>query len=113
MDHILKHLNFLELLAKPVSEDQAKALISTSTDKQLNIISEMSLNVLQGNIVLSKHYKKLLLKDADFIRELGDRGIGSKKRRSLAISHIKTISVLLAACLKHITDGSRACTSTT
>ena len=109
----MKHIHFLELLAKPVSKEQAKALISTSTQEQLNILSELALNVLQETIPLSKYYKSLLISDANVIRKLGDRRVQTKKRRGLAELHIKTISTLLTACLKSIGDGPGEYTFTT
>ena len=105
MDHIWKHMDFLELIANPASNRQVKALISTSTEEQLNIISELALNLLQYRIKLSKYYKNLLVKDADFIRMLANRGVGSQKRRNLVLNNIKATSVLLKVCLKHIRDG--------
>ena len=105
MEHIMKHIHFLELLARPFSEEQAKALISTSTEEQLNILSELALNVLQETIPLSRYYKNLLISDANVIRKLGDRRVQAKKRRSLAEHHLKTISTLLTVCLKNIRDG--------
>ena len=105
MEQIWKHMDFLELIANPASRQQVKALISTSTEEQLNTISELALNLLQGRVKLSKYYKYNLAKDADFIRELANRRVGSHKRRSLALSHFKTITLLLRACLKPIRDG--------
>ena len=105
MEHIWRHMDFLELIANPASKQQAKALISTSTDEQLNVVSELALNLLQERIKLSKYYKTLLRKDAPFIRQLANRGVGSEKRRSEALNHIETTSILLRLCLKQIKDG--------
>lgn len=105
MDRIWKHMDFLGLIANPASKRQVRALLSTSTEEQLNVISELALNVLQYRIKLSKYYKTLLAKDADFIRTLANRSVGSQKRRNLVLNNIKTTSVLLKVCLKRITDG--------
>ena len=105
MDHIWRNMDFLGLVANPASKQQVKALISTSTDEQLNIISELALNLLQERVKLSKYYKSKLIQEASFIRELANKQIGSKKRRSITLDHINTTSLILRACLKHIRDG--------
>ena len=105
MERIWKHMDFLGLLATPVSIHQARALISTSTDEQLNIISELALNLLQRRFKFSEYYRKELKKDADFIRHLADRRIPTEKKRSLTLNRLKTTSLLLKVCLKRIRDG--------
>ena len=98
-------MSFLELVANPVSKQQAEALISTSTKEQINIISELALNLLQERIKMTDYYKYKLMEDAPFIRELASRNVRSEKRRSEALNHLNTTSLLLRACLKHIRDG--------
>jgi len=102
MDNIIKHIHFLELLANPASEEQAKALVSAASNKQINVISELALNLLQERLEISRHYINLLKKDAETIRDLADRGYSQKKRKNIAKSNIKTVSELIRICLKLI-----------
>ena len=105
MERIWKHMDFLGLLATSPSIQQARALVSTSTNEQVNVISELALNLLQGRIRFSDYYRRELKKDATFIRQLADRRIQTEKRRSLVLDHLQTTSLLLKVCLKRVRDG--------
>lgn len=105
MEYILRNIHFLELLAYPTSNEQASALLATSTAEQLNIISEFALNLLQDRINLSRYYRSKLRKDAEVIRLLADKEVGSKKRRNTAENNLNIISLLLKVGLKHIRNG--------
>jgi len=102
MEKISRNLCFLELLAKPGSKQQAAALLKWASDDQINTISECSLNVLHGGINLTKHYKVMLRKDASVIRQLADKESGSRKRRSVAIKNLETVSRLAGVCVNQL-----------
>jgi len=105
MERITRHIPYIELLAKPTSKRQAIALIKTASEEQINIISELALNLLHGRVDLTRHYKTLLKKDAPIIRRLADKTNTLTTRRSLALKNLKTVSKLLeisAQWLKNI-----------
>lgn len=102
MERVSKHIHYLELLAKPASQEQASALVATASEDQLNCVSELALNLLSGRIDLTRHYKSLLAKEADVIRRLGDRELGPRKRKSVAQDNVETVVKILAICLKRI-----------
>ena len=102
MERIKRNIPFIELIAKPVSRQQAIALLKTSSEDQINAISELALNILQGRLDLTKHYKSLLVKEAGIIRKLSNKENGPKTRKAAAIRNLTTVSTLLAVCLNQL-----------
>lgn len=99
MQRVTRNLAFLELIGRPVSRQQSIELLKTATDEQINAISELSLNVLQKRIDLSRYYKSRLLKHADVIRSLADKEKSVNKRKVIAVRNLNVVSILLTLCL--------------
>lgn len=73
---------------------QRKSLIQYITDDQLRALSQIALNVLQGNVPITDSYKKKLKRYKDVIRSLASRQI-SKARKRRALLKFHTVVPLL------------------
>lgn len=97
---VKENLYFMNMIAKTPSKRQVQQLLDTITKGQLLSLTEVALNLLEGNIPLSKQHKKRLAKYKHFIRQLGAKDV-SLKRKRLALCHRATaVSALLKACDK-------------
>ena len=83
---VAKNKNFLNALQQ-VEQQHRKKLIKGATTEQINTISEVALNILQGNIPLKEHHKKKLNKHKKSLRALASKGASVKKRKKIINQH--------------------------
>ena len=70
MNRIVKHVYFLRCLGV-TSSYQRRHLLRTATSEQLNVLYEIALNVLEGNISLNSQDFARLYKHRNVLRKLG------------------------------------------
>lgn len=92
------NLYFLRTLMKTPSKRQAQMLLDTITKDQLLALTEVTMNLLHGVIQLSPVHKKQLASHKRFIRQLGDKHVGLKKKRQLLCHRAAVVGKLLKAC---------------
>ena len=83
---VAKNKHFLDALQQ-VEEKHRKKLIKGATTEQINTISEVALNILQGNIPLKEHHKKKLNQHKKSLRALASKGVSAKKRKKIINQH--------------------------
>jgi hypothetical protein len=89
---------YLHLLMTSTSSAQRKALLDTITREQLKALTEVTHNLLQGNIPIAEAHKRRLRKHKSFLRILGDIKVPvSQKRDALCRKGTVVASVLKAA----------------
>jgi hypothetical protein len=81
---------------------QQKLLIKSFTSEQLDVISEIALNIYTGTYPLSKKYINQLKPYQPYIRLLGSREVSSKKKRDILLRHLPLVSLLLKPIVQYI-----------
>ena len=76
-----KHAPMLQHLckAKPAN---VKSIIKTSDNVLVNVLCECALNVLQGNVTLSKPQRKRLARHKKGLRDLTNKRISLQKKKN-------------------------------
>ena len=74
---------------------QQKLILSSLTKNQLEVLSEIALNIYTGSFPVANRYLKTLKPFRAQIRVLASREISAKKKRKILLRHIKIVSVLL------------------
>ena len=93
---VVKNRKFLDAL-QLVEQKHRKELIKGATSEQINTISEVALNILQGNIPLKEHHKKKLNKHKKSLRGLASKGVSVKKRKKILNQHGGMLGVAASA----------------
>ena len=81
---IKENAPFLQLLSSStISIDQMKALLSTASRGQVNALTEVTHNLIKGNIPLLPGHKKGLNRHTSSLRILGASKLSLKKRKAV------------------------------
>ena len=105
MKQIKQHVPFIHhmTLCAPI---QCNAIVSTTSKEQVNAISCVCLNVLNGYFPLSEKDKKTLLKYRKRIHTLASKKVGlQKKRKLMRGKFLKTLLKIVLPGLKSAIDG--------
>ncbi|CAH1782924.1 unnamed protein product, partial [Owenia fusiformis] len=94
-----EHKAYLELLAKTKSKSQRSALIRTIYPGQLKALMELILNVLAGNVIISRKERMDLLKFRATLEFMADTDIPNKQKIQRLLKKSKGIVVLLNIAL--------------
>ena len=92
---LIPHLKAL----KQANAKRRKDILKTANDQFVNCVAECCLNVLNGNVKITKPQKKKLSRYAKTLRTLAKRGIPVKQRRTLLIQKGGFLPALLAPIL--------------
>lgn len=98
--HIKKQLVFFNFIIKADIKQQ-KALIKTMSEKQLNAISEISLNIYTGTFPVRVRYLNSLKPFASSIRLVSSREVTSNRKRVILSRHPKLLLLLIQPIIKH------------
>ena len=101
----LKHIDYIKLLASyKKNSKQFKNLIKCASNDELNAISEVVLNVLQGTLPFSSSKNKFS-KYANYLRYIGDyKKSSTKKRKALVSRGHGIIAPLLSVAIPLLLD---------
>ena len=95
MNRIVKHVYFLRYLSV-TSSYQRRHLLQTATSEQLNVLYEIALNVLEGNISLNSQDFARLYKHRNVLRKLALKQVDRYTKRQLLGKHSCAIKDLLS-----------------
>jgi cystathionine beta-lyase family protein involved in aluminum resistance len=87
---------------KAKQETVIRAILKECDDSFIQFIGEVALNVINGNVSISKHYKSKLKKHAHFIRSLASKSVKSDTRRRIILKQIETVVTLVKAIKEHL-----------
>lgn len=90
-----KHTDILRALYH-LNPEQRKALLQKADAQLVRYICECALNVLQGNIPLTKGHKSRLRKHADILRKLANSTDNFAKKKKIIVQRGGFLPVLLA-----------------
>lgn len=92
-----KQIWYLHLLMNTASDAQRKALLDTITNDQLKALTEVTHNLLQGNIPMAQVHKRKLQQHKAFLQILGDIKVPLAKKREAICRKGAIVVVLLKA----------------
>ena len=77
--------------------EQRRVLLDTITNEQLKALTEVTHNILQGNIPLTEAHKRKLRKEKSFLHILGDVAVSLTKKREVLCGKASVVVSLLKA----------------
>lgn len=103
-DRLGSHVLVLSLLAddSDSTRETRRAVLLTCRAELIKIIGETALNVLNGNLPLTHHYKTKVQKYAAVIRQLGSREVKAPARRALCHKNPNAVSAMLKPVLQDL-----------
>jgi hypothetical protein len=81
--YAFKNRDFLSLLSKNKKKKQRNQLIDIANGSQIKSVTECVMNLLSGNIPLSKHQLSQLKKHRKQMRELTKRQLSIKRKKQI------------------------------
>ena len=103
MKHIKKHLQFLHLLAN-THHKQRQAMIESSTREQLEVLTEIIINILNEVLPIRDKHRQQLRRHKRTIRRLSKKKIPLHTRRQLLLQPNNLTSLLLQPILPILED---------
>ena len=103
MSRFKKHAEILRILAK-AKPPVIRAIIKDSGTDLLYLLSECAVNILKGNVKLSKNNRIILKKQANRLRKLASKNTSINNRRKI-IQQGGFIPALLGAILPAVLGG--------
>jgi len=100
---IRQHAAFLRLLQES-STKQRKVLIESISNVQLDALSQLILNIVQGNVPISDAYIKKLKRHKDVIHSLATRKVSRVKKREALLQLLRLIPFILKPALPPLND---------
>ena len=81
---ILEHREFIEKLGE-IKKNKKRVIqvIKNSTRDEINSLSELAFNILNGNLDCTKHRKKILKTKLGDLRLLGDKKSANKSKKKV------------------------------
>lgn len=113
MDGLKNHIPFFQYLSVATAYQRWQLLQSVTTE-QVNVICEIALNLLQGNIDLNETDYLSLCKFKNIFRKLVVRSTAAATKRQLIYKHSNAIKELLCAFMNYFSlegDAESECSS--
>lgn len=83
---------------------QRKSLVEHATNEQILALSQIALNILRGNVQITKAYKRKLKQYKEVIRSLASRRVSISRKRETLLKHHGLIPLLIKPTLQ-LLDG--------
>ena len=98
-----QHLIFLELLVS-CHPKQRRALLRTISDSQVNFLSLVLHNILQGKLILDHSHKQRLQRHASLIRRIARKSTVVSVKQDLFLKHNRLVRIIFAPLLQDLKD---------
>ena len=108
---ILKRKDYLNLLAKSKHKKRRNALIDIADKGEIKALAEILVNVLHGNIQLTKAQKTKLQKYKNVLRQLCTQQCSASKKKEVLKQHGGILGLVLPiamSLLSGLTGAARA-----
>lgn len=102
---IARQTPFLRLLYS-CPPSQRKSLIQYVTNEQLAALSQIALNILRGNIPITRAYKKKLKQYKEVIRSLASRRVSRTRKKQALLKFHSVIPLLIKPAIQLLDDES-------
>ena len=84
---ILKHKDFIHKLSEiGKNKKDLLKLVKKCNPSEINSLSELTFNILKGNISCSKNKKKVLKRHLRSLRKFGDKKTSNKSKRKILMN---------------------------
>ena len=93
MDLVKKHWPLVQFLSKSQNDKAIKSVLENLTKTQKQLLSEIALNVLLGNVVISRYYKQKLVRHKNIIVSWSEK---TNERKTFA-TNVPLVKDLLRA----------------
>lgn len=103
---VRKHKAILQFLLY-ANTVQQKLIIKSLTSEQIDVISEIALNIYTGTYPLTKKYINKLRSYQSYIRSLGSRETSSKLKRGILLKHLQLVSLLLKPIVQYMDKNGK------
>lgn len=103
MKHIKKHLPFLHLLAN-THHKQRQSMIDSSTREQLELLTEIIINLLQQVIPIRDEHQQQLRRHRKVIRQLSRKKVPLQTRKELLFQPKHLIPLIFKPILPILED---------
>lgn len=100
----IKRKDYLNLLAQSKTPKRRKLLANWATKRDIDAISEIALNTLNGNIKLSNPLYKKLYKDRSNLRSLASKSCSVCKKKNIIAQQGGFLSFLIPAAFSVISS---------
>ena len=90
-----KHASFFQLLSTTTSKLQKKVLLDTITQDQLKALTEITINLLKGNIPVTPIYKSKLKRYKKLYFLIANSSVSAKTKKRALCRQGQAISLLL------------------
>jgi len=84
---INKNLHLLKALHQCSNKETQKNILKTAKPELIHAICDCILNILKGNVSITKYQKKKLLLNKKVLRQLAQRKRNSTYRKKLLVQH--------------------------
>jgi len=98
----LKHKEFLTLLAKTKDKKRRNKLIDAGDNNEIRAISECIMNIIQGNVPITKSQLKQLKQHKNVLRSLSKKCYSMKRKKIILKQKGGFLPALLPMALKAI-----------
>lgn len=98
---LVRNLSFLNAVVKASANEQV-ALISQATEDNIKALSEVALNILNGNLKISNDTKIHLEKHKSFLRKLSRSETNFEKLKKSVLKKKKVLKIFIAPLLSII-----------
>ena len=105
MNKLGDYLSFLNLLYDTHLEQQ-KALLDTASIKQISVICEILLNIVNGTINLNDELKKYINKKSTLVYKLLNKKTSNRRKKYLLKGNIDLLKVILHSIIGFINNES-------
>lgn len=105
MDRIARQIDFLRYLTA-APPGQRKQLLRSVSREQIQVLSEISLNLLQGNVNVNEQDFLILSKHKCMLRRLALKSVDNNTKRDLMYKDANGIRALVIAFLKQFDSES-------
>lgn len=95
------HAAFIKFLHNSTVK-QRKAILSNLTDKEINLLSEIALNIFKGVLPHRENYVKTLKPYKLIIARLAHKSESGAQKKKLLLQNVKVVPKLLRPVLKYL-----------
>ena len=96
--HVKSNAHLLKVLSE-CSPELRKSILQSASNSLLTSLCECCLNVLNGNVRLTSHQKRKLVRHKHKLRTLADRKVARKRKKQMLIQQGGFIGALLGPVL--------------
>lgn len=100
--YAIEHKDYLSLLSKSKNKNRRNKLLDVASSGELQAISECIMNIIEGNVAVSKTQLSQLKRHKEILRSLSQKCYPVKKKRTILKQKGGFLSIVLPLALTAI-----------